>query len=145
MRNAAAFGIDAGCGMRVPANPDASWAAVRACAEKVLIGLAHFDKSKLNKTERQVFESDEQKLLKGLKSFDKSTLRKTETKESKLELSTHDKLLLELQHVKPVRASVRASVRACVRACVRSCERCGVRAAGHTGWRAVRWLANWPP
>ena len=93
-------------------------AAARARAEKVLIGLAHFDKSKLEPTERQVFESDEQKLLKGLKSFDKSTLRKTETKESKLELSTHDKLLLELQHVKPVRTSVRASVRACVRACV---------------------------
>ena len=131
--------------MRSGCREHARRARVTACAEKVMIGLAHFDKSKLKPTERQVFESDEQKLLNNVKSFDKSTLRKTETKESKLELSTHDKLLLELQHVKPVRASVRASVRACVRACVRSCERCGVRAAGHTGWRAVRWRANWLP
>ena len=104
--------------MRSGCREHARRARVTACAEKVMIGLAHFDKSKLKPTERQVFESDEQKLLNNVKSFDKSTLRKTETKESKLELSTHDKLLLELQHVKPVRTSVRASVRACVRACV---------------------------
>ena len=93
-----------------------------------MIGLAHFDKSKLKPTERQVFESDEQKLLNNVKSFDKSTLRKTKTKESKLELSTHDKLLLELQHVKPVRVCVCVCVRVCGCVCVCACVR--VRLSG---------------